>query len=69
MLLLFIFLKISIMKEETKTFEDDETAELDVEVLTEIQGGIENDEKPSRDDCGLGCFVGSGSGKPDDPRK
>ena len=55
-------------EKEKKKFDDDETTELDIEVLTEIQGGIEDDDKPIRDDCGLGCFVGSGSGKPDNPQ-
>jgi len=57
------------MKKQKKNFRNDETEELDIESLTEIQGGIEDLEKPSRDDCGLGCFVGSGSGRPDDPIK
>ena len=56
-------------EQETKIFEDNETAELDIESLTEIQGGIEEDENQSREDCGLGCYVGSGSGKPDEPIK
>jgi len=53
------------MKEEKKKYEDDETTELDIEVLTEIQGGIEDEKKLPKEDCGLGCFVGSGLGKPD----
>ena len=56
-------------EKEKKIFEDDETAELDIESLTEIQGGIEDDEKLSRDDCGLGCYLGSGTGRPDEPIK
>ena len=66
---IILILKIDIMKEkkEKKNSRDDETTELDVEVLTEIQGGIEDDGKRSRNDCGLGCFVGSGSVSPDDP--
>ena len=56
-------------EKETKIFEDNETVELDIESLTEIQGGIENDERRSSDDCGLGCYVGSGSGRPDEPIK
>ena len=63
------YLMKSIMKteQENEIFEDNETAELDIESLTEIQGGIEDDEKRSRDNCGLGCYIGSGSGKPDEP--
>ena len=57
------------MKKVNKNFVDDETTELDIEDLIEIQGGIEDDEKLSRDDCGLGCYVGSGSGKPEGPIK
>jgi len=57
------------MKEKNakKNFGNDETTELNIEVLTEIQGGVEDEKKLSRDDCGLGCFVGSGSGRPDNP--
>jgi len=53
-------------EKEKKNYEDDETTELDIESLTEIQGGIEGDDKPSRDNCGLGCFVGAGTGNYDD---
>ena len=52
-------------RKEKKNYENDETDQLDIEVLTEIQGGIENNEKRSREDCGLGCFVGSGSSRPE----
>ena len=55
------------MKEEKKRYEDDETTELDIEVLTEIQGGIQDEKDRPKEDCGLGCFVGSGLGKPDTP--
>jgi len=55
------------MKDEnlTKNHGDEETAELDIEVLTEIQGGIEIDDKTSRENCGLGCYIGSGISTPD----
>ena len=55
-------------RKKKENFRNEEIDELDFEVLTEIQGGIENNEKQLKDDCGLGCFVGSGSslpGKPD----
>ena len=55
------------MKKEKKNSIDDETTELDIEVLTEIQGGLEDDGKKSKDDCGLGCYVGSGLHMTDDP--
>ena len=52
-------------REEKRNFRNDEADELDIEVLTEIQGGVKNEAEKSKDDCGLGCFVGSGSGLPD----
>ena len=59
-------------EKENKNLEEDETVELNIEDLTEIQGGIETDEKLSKDSCGLGCFIGSGSsgpGKPIEPKE
>ena len=52
------------MKKEKEKLEEDETVELNIEDLTEIQGGIENDDKSSKENCGLGCFIGSGSSGP-----
>jgi len=48
------------MKEEIekKYLEEDEIDEL--ENLTEIQGGIEDDETVAPKFCGLGCFIGAG---------
>jgi hypothetical protein len=54
---------------ETKIYEDDEITELDIEGLTEILGGIEDEEQRSKENCGLGCFVGSGTSIPDDKTK
>ena len=51
-------------RKEKKNYENGETDQLDIEVLTEIQGGVEDEAKRSKEDCGLGCFVGSGSGRP-----
>lgn len=50
------------MKKEEKmkqNWEEDESDALNIEVLTEIQGGIEDDGKGTAS-CGLGCFQGSG---------
>lgn len=50
-------------EEEIKKYSDeDEAVELNIEDLTEIQGGIENDETREPKSCGLGCFIGAGSG-------
>jgi hypothetical protein len=46
---------------ELKHYEDDETVEINIEELTEVQGGIE-DEYFRKGDCGLGCFLGAGYG-------
>ena len=56
-------------RKEKKNFENDEADELNVETLTEIQGGVESEKDKSKEDCGLGCFVGSGSGRPVNPIK
>ena len=47
---------------EMKSFDDDETDEMYIEDLTEIQGGLEDDEAGIARKCGLGCFLGEGSG-------
>ena len=56
-------------KKEKKNYEDNDITELDIESLTEIQGGIEDEDHRSKENCGLGCFVGSGTGLPDDKTK
>ena len=49
------------MKEDEKQiYDEDETVEINVEELTEVQGGI--DDIHMKDSCGLGCFVGAGYG-------
>ena len=51
------------MKEEgKKNWEDDETDEMNIEDITEIQGGIDDDEAAAARSCGLGCILGAGSG-------
>ena len=47
-------------EKEMKNFEEDETDELSIEEITEVQGGIEG--VLSKDNCGLGCFLGTGYG-------
>ena len=52
-------------KDEMKKYEEgredeDESVDLNIEDLTDIQGGIE--ENFNKGDCGLGCFIGSGYG-------
>ena len=47
-------------KKEKKNYDEDETVELNIEELTDVQGGIEDVIK--KDDCGLGCFIGAGYG-------
>jgi len=51
------------MKDENvkQYWEEDETLEMNIEELIEIQGGIEDDEQDPPY-CGLGCFLGAGSG-------
>ena len=46
--------------DEIREFDDEETEELNIEDLTEVQGGIE--DMIRRGDCGLGCFLGAGYG-------
>jgi len=47
------------MKEEKieKYWEEDETVEMNIEDLTEIQGGIDDNETGTSGTCGLGCFI------------
>lgn len=45
-----------------KKWEDDETEELDIEDITGIQGGIDDEETVRKGSCGLGCILGAGSG-------
>lgn len=45
-------------KDEEENMEKD-TSELNIEELTDIQGGIEDDDKTIAPTCGLGCFQGS----------
>jgi len=42
--------------------QDEETDDLNIEGLTEVQGGIDHEDET---DCGLGCYVGSGAGTND----
>jgi hypothetical protein len=49
------------MKEEEKgRYDEDESVEINIEELTEVQGGIE--ENFRKGECGLGCFIGTGYG-------
>jgi len=44
---------------------DNESMELNIEELTEVQGGIESEDNPLPvESCGLGCYLGAGA---DDP--
>lgn len=45
---------------EKKRFFDDETEELNIEHLTDVQGGL--DDFVVEPGCGLGCYLGSGTG-------
>ena len=45
--------------------QDEEGDNLNIEELTEVQGGID-DHDESEQDCGLGCYVGSGAGTKDE---
>ena len=47
-------------EKEMETYEKDDTVELNIEEITDVQGGIEGDF--GRNDCGLGCFIGAGYG-------
>ena len=47
-------------EKEMRIYEEDESEELNIEDLTDVQGGIE--EGLSKGDCGLGCFIGAGYG-------
>jgi hypothetical protein len=53
------------MKEKDEDIEktdnqDEETSNLNIEELTEVQGGVD-DNDDAEPDCGLGCYIGSGS--------
>ncbi|MDR3339776.1 MAG: hypothetical protein LBT25_06770 [Candidatus Symbiothrix sp.] len=53
------------MKEKEKKREknsEDETVELNIEELMDVQGGIEDTGDDQKESCGLGCFLGAGSG-------
>ena len=44
---------------------DNESIELNIEELTEVAGGIDDDEKDVPiGSCGLGCYLGSGTEEP-----
>lgn len=45
-------------EKEEKNLEED-FSEMNIEELTDIQGGIEDDDKSINPTCGLGCFQGS----------
>ena len=47
-------------EKEMRIYEENESEELKIEDLTDVQGGIE--EGFSRGNCGLGCFIGAGYG-------
>ena len=47
-------------KNEIYNFEEDETEELNIEDLTDVQGGFDEDFR--KGNCGLGCFIGAGYG-------
>jgi len=52
------------MKEEEEKKDEnleEDYSELDIEELTDIQGGIDDKDNPIVPGCGLGCFQGSGS--------
>jgi len=55
-------------EKEKKNVQEDETVELNIEDLTEIRGGIEEDDNKSDDSCGLGCYIGSGISRPPKPK-
>jgi len=47
------------MKKDKKYLDDDETVELNIDDLTEIQGGVEDEGTGESHPCGLGCFLGA----------
>jgi hypothetical protein len=48
--------------QEVRNEVDNESMELNIEELTEVQGGIEsNDKEVPAESCGLGCYLGAGS--------
>jgi len=58
------------MKRKKKKFQevinkiDNESMELNIEELTEVQGGIEATDKVPSESCGLGCYLGAGADEP-----
>ena len=52
------------MKEEKneKKLEVNESDEMNIEDITEIQGGVEEEDGSGAKSCGLGCILGAGSG-------
>jgi len=58
------------MKRKTKKLQevvneiDNESMELNIEELTEVQGGIEATDKDPGGSCGLGCYIGGGADEP-----
>ena len=50
-------------EEKQKQNPEEETDELNIEEIMDIQGGIEDDnvEDVPKEHCGLGCFLGAGS--------
>ncbi len=51
------------MKEDEakKSWEEDDEIDMNIEDLTEIQGGIEDNEIITPRSCGLGCFIRVGT--------
>ena len=43
---------------------DNESMELNIEELTEVQGGIEATDNDPAASCGLGCYLGAGADEP-----
>ena len=55
-------------EEKKQNLEENESTILNVEELTEIRGGVEDEDKDSLEgSCGLGCFLRVGSGGFDNP--
>jgi len=48
-------------KEEKKQNPEEETSELNIEELMDVQGGIEDDFDDKKAHCGLGCYIGAAS--------
>jgi hypothetical protein len=47
-------------EKDKKNYGNDEGEELDIEEITDIQGGLDDDNIFQREQCGLGCFIGTG---------